>query len=356
MKIEHTASITDYINELDNLNNMNMYLSDIFLDITGNFDEKITNRISQSKNIEKEYKKVVSEYLDVDESDVEEKTMFDNYIASSIHLIGDSKYIDNDYIKNINIKPIKQGKYELVIDKYKPFELFSFSDIKVDSHFNEKTTMAFFEKEYKFPAILKDKITWMNITPNEINTMEKAINTVSGNVLVYGLGLGYFPYMISNKNNVNKITIIEYDQEIISLFKKFIFPQFPNKNKIEIILCDAFKYQANNKGFDYVFVDLWHSAEDGIMCYKHFKKQELSSNCKFIYWLEDSFKALLRRAFITLLVEQYNSIKIDYSKSENVFDSIVNIFNEKTQSLKLSSIENIHNAILDSSLINLFIS
>ena len=59
----------------------------------------------------------------------------------------------------------------------------------------------------------------MSIIPNEIETMKEAIETVKGNVLVYGLGLGYFPYMISLKNDVNKITIIEKEDILFEEYK-----------------------------------------------------------------------------------------------------------------------------------------
>ena len=60
----------------------------------------------------------------------------------------------------------------------------------------------------------------MLITPNEIETMKKSISEATGNVLTYGLGLGYYAYMVSMKENVESVTIVEKDKEIIDLFKK----------------------------------------------------------------------------------------------------------------------------------------
>ena len=55
----------------------------------------------------------------------------------------------------------------------------------------------------------------MSTIPHEINTMKKDIDIVKNNVLVLGLGIGYFSYLISNKASVKNITILENDEEII---------------------------------------------------------------------------------------------------------------------------------------------
>ena len=90
----------------------------------------------------------------------------------------------------------------------------------------------------------------MLITPNEINTMQPVIDNVSGNVVTFGLGLGYFAYMCSIKNNVNGITIVEKDKNVIELFEKYILPQFEYKDKIKIVNSDAFDFASNMSGFD----------------------------------------------------------------------------------------------------------
>mgnify|MGYP004628899591 FL=1 len=128
----------------------------------------------------------------------------------------------------------------------------------------------------------------MLITPNEIETMSESISEAYGNVLTYGLGLGYYQYMISNKDNVKSITIIEKDQNIIDLFTKYILPQYKYKNKIKIINEDALKYKYNNE-YDYVFVDIWHDPSDGIELYTKMKQLE-KPNIKYSYWIEKTIK------------------------------------------------------------------
>ena len=103
-----------------------------------------------------------------------------------------------------------------------------------------------------------------------MNISAKIIDRAFGNVLTYGLGLGYFQYMVSNKENVSKVTIIEKNKDIIKLFVEYILPQFPNKDKIKIICMDAFEYATNNVKdifYDFIYADLWHDVSDGIEMY-----------------------------------------------------------------------------------------
>lgn len=60
-----------------------------------------------------------------------------------------------------------------------------------------------------FPAVLENERIWMTITPNEIETMKEAVDKAFGNVLTFGLGLGYYAYMVSEKVNVESITVVE---------------------------------------------------------------------------------------------------------------------------------------------------
>lgn len=122
--------------------------------------------------------------------------------------------------------------------------------------------------------------------------MKKPISEATGNVLTYGLGLGYYAYMVSMKDNVESVTIVEKDKEIIDLFTRYILPQFKNKSKIKIINDDAFNYFKKDIYYDYVFVDIWHDPSDGIDLYLKFKSLE-KDNIKYSYWIEDTLKCYI---------------------------------------------------------------
>ena len=181
--------------------------------------------------------------------------------------------------------------------------------------------------------------------------MEEAVKAAAGKVIVYGLGLGYYPYMISLKDEVKEIVIVENDIKIINLFKKHILPNFEHQEKISIIHGDAFEYMEKCDDFNYAFIDLWHDTFDGLELFLRAKKLEKPGK-KYFYWLESSFYILLRRCFISLIEEQLaNTPESAYQKSKSVTDKTINKFYEKTKNLVLKDISQVQDLLSDSSLL-----
>lgn len=350
MKILKNKSILNKIYELNDINQLNMSLSEMYLSFVNNSH---ISSLLKSNDIDSFINKI-KEIYDIYFEEQSSEEMFNQNIKNSIIKLNKNDYINNPYLKNINLSNIKVKNYELKNDKYKPFELFALKDIEISKDFLEHTTLGFFESVYSFPALNYNHITWMSIIPNEIETMAAPLSNSSGNILVLGLGLGYFPYMASLKKNVHSITIVENDQSIINLFTTHILPQFEQKDKIRIIKDDAYDYFAKSDKFDYIFADLWHNADDGIFTY--LKLKNINKNIKVDYWLENSFVALLRRAFITLLFEQANDYKeSNYLESNNNFDKLVNMYYKETINSKISSISQIEQLLEKESLLKLII-
>ncbi|MNP21405.1 spermidine synthase [compost metagenome] len=137
----------------------------------------------------------------------------------------------------------------------------------------------------------------MTITPNEIETIREAVDQAFGNVLTFGLGLGYYAYMISEQDHVDSITVVEMNEDVIELFNKYVLPQFRNAGKIKIIKADAFEYAEQHLTpgkYDFVFTDLWHDVSDGIDMYLRMKKfEQQSPDTIFTYWIEKSILCYL---------------------------------------------------------------
>lgn len=227
----------------------------------------------------------------------DDKDLFNKYFNKMIHKLDANEYYNNPYFKNIKIPTITIGNSELKYEKYKPFEGFVYNDILKTDTGRQIPQIGFFETEFKFPAILENNRIWMTITPNEIETMKEDIDKAFGNVLTFGLGLGYYAYMISEKEQVESITVVETNQDVINLFNKYVLPQFKNAQKIKIIKADAFVYAQEHmsKGnFDFVFTDLWHDVSDGIDMYLKMKKfEQQSPSTVFTYWIEKSILCYL---------------------------------------------------------------
>lgn len=219
---------------------------------------------------------------------------FDYDYLKILNELDDKEYINNPYYKNIKIANKKYKNWSIKLAEYKPYELF------VMNNFKEKNNeilpqIGYFKKPYKYLAIYQNNRMWMSITPNEINTMKKDIDDAFGNVLVVGVGMLYYPYMISNKDNVKKITVIDNNQEVIDLANNLILPQFENKDKINIINADAYTYLDDLKEeYDFIYIDIWHDVSDGLECYKRFKKYESKyPKSIFRYWIYDTMKFYL---------------------------------------------------------------
>jgi spermidine synthase len=139
----------------------------------------------------------------------------------------------------------------------------------------------------------------MTLMPNETVTTLPAVEKARGKVVTFGLGLGYFTYMASLKDEVESVTVVELSPDVISLFEEHILPQFEKRDKIKIICADAFDFAENTMkqgDFDFVFADFWHDVGDGRELYLKMKEYENKfRDTEFTYWLEDTIKCYLDR-------------------------------------------------------------
>ncbi len=236
--------------------------------------------------------------IDLDtEKNPRDAEIFEEYFPDMVHLLKNKDYENNPYLKNIKIPTKKLGKWELCYKTYVPYQAFVFDDPKITRDGKIIPQIGFFEKEFSYPAVLESGTEWMLITPNEINTMRAPISGAHGKVLTYGLGLGYFAYMVSEKESVSSVTIVERDKNAISLFRDIILPQMPRKDKINIICDDAFYFAETrlaDSDFDFVFADIWHDPSDGVPAYKRLKATEkYLPSADFSYWIEKTLKCYI---------------------------------------------------------------
>ncbi len=225
-----------------------------------------------------------------------------------LHQLDPTSFISNPFYQRVKPHPITKGKWHLGYETYIPYQGVLTGDVITHPmhHYLESTPLGYFLNPFYYLVIKQQDVTWMSVTPFEINTMAPVIDTMRGNVITLGLGLGYFASMAALKPEVKEVLVIEKDQQVIQLFLKHIYPLLENKEKIKIHHEDAFDYLRNNtRPFDHLFVDIHHTAEDGLPMYIRMKKLEkISRNGQWHYWLESSILALFRRYMIVFLQEQ----------------------------------------------------
>ncbi len=357
MKININKKDFEKFKELIDAKDINLSVADMLNELYDNGFYVEAENIEKGKENDEVYEEMM-DYFQIDLDDKENKILGEKFFKNPLNFLDIKKYNENLYNKNIKVEEAKQGSLELKYLSYNPYELFSLNDIQVDPEkFEETSPIGYFDKEYRYLALLDKDVIWMSISPNEIETMSKMIEDGKGDILVFGLGLGYLPYMLSEKEDVKSITIIENNRDVIKLFNDNIFHHFENKKKIKILYKDAFVYlkeDAKKEKFDFAFVDIWHNANEALPLYLRFLPyEEIYPNTKFEYWLGKSIIALARRCLQTLLYEEIYHLGMDYTKHENFEDILINKMHNKLRNVEIKSYEDIHRLLEDDNIIRL---
>ena len=239
-------------------------------------------------------------------------------------LLNPDTLYENPYYKNIDLKQVNNGDFKYVVETMKPNYLMNISWVKPDTQreLNDYMVYGYYNKKMNIPILKQGTDIWMSPTLAEQNTINPCVDKAHGHVLTFGLGIGYFPYMCTLKDNVKSITIVEIDQKVIDMFKEYILPQFKTDIEINIIQGDLFDYYEKSflDRFDYIFVDVWKSNEDGIdILQKLFEKFIYDGNIDF--WIEYSCYTTTR-----MLIALYFSRLVDGGLSDLLvsFDTDLN--------------------------------
>lgn len=352
MKINLSKEDLKKVYQLFDYKEINISVADLLLSI---YEEK--GYFKGAKSPLDFYHKMV-DFFGIPSEEKEERNILEKWLKPAIYPLNPTSFLNNPYFSHIDIKGKKIGKYTLEYLTYKAYQPLPLDDIQVDDkdYYLERTPIGYFQEDFKYLSLSYNGVTWMCITPNEINTMKPYIDSALGKVLVFGLGLGYYPYMISLKDNVKDIYIVELDQNIINIFKENILPLFEHKEKIHIINADALSYiKSIDNSFNTIFIDLWHNPEDGLPLYLYFKQFEKKyPKTKFQYWLEESLIALYRRYLLMLIEESLEGyMDKDYKNSQNQMDEFINGLYFKTKNITLNTYDDVYKLLSKESILRL---
>ena len=235
--------------------------------------------------------------LDLDGSQAD-RLFFHSRLLPSVCPLCVADFRSNPYLQTVRLPDVAVGSAHFETMRYAPFEPFPCGDLQLATGDALLAPIGFFDEPYSYPALVQHGCEWMAVKPNEIRTMEKAIAAARGRVLTFGLGLGYFAFMASQKEEVVEVTVVDDSADVIALFLRHVLPQFPHVAKVSVTRRDAFRYVVEN-GFttrrgdeaDTVFVDLWHDVGDGLPLYRRMRDlQPAHSRAQFFYWIEDTMK------------------------------------------------------------------
>ena len=228
-----------------------------------------------------------------------DRELFERYFPDMLRKLDYDEFAHDPYLTSVIVPETAEGTWELKYETYRPYEAFACGDLRGFSDGRVIPQIGFFDREFRYPAVLENGREWMLITPNEIVTMREPIRRAHGKVLTFGLGLGYFAFMAAGKPDVQSVTVVERDRNVIRLFDTYIRPLFPLpcRDKITVLHDDAYQYAEKRMKagkYDFVFADIWHDPSDGVTAYRKLKKYErLLPKAEFLYWIEDTLKFYL---------------------------------------------------------------
>jgi hypothetical protein len=173
------------------------------------FNAKRYELMKKGRSEEEAITEILFGFYGLDHND-ENNDILTRYILNNLKKLCPLEYLNNPYVKNINANS-KLGKYQLRNISYEPYQLFAYDDIYLDEY-KEYSRIGYFTSDFPYLALTEGNNVWMSLNPNEIETMKPYIAKAKGDVLVLGLGMGYVPYMVSSKEDVKSVTIIEKDK------------------------------------------------------------------------------------------------------------------------------------------------
>jgi len=184
---------------------------------------------------------------------------------------------DNPYYRNISLDKVDSPtvKYSRDIIPKRTLMNTDFNR-QLGKYLFHYHPVGYFNIDLEMPSLKEGNITWMSPAPSEIISMGEGIENGTGKCLTMGLGIGLLPYMWLLKDEVESVTVIEHNKDVIDLFNKVIRPQFNTGKSLEIIHGDAFEYFNEDflRGFDYAYIDFWESNEDGLDDYIRLMEEE----------------------------------------------------------------------------------
>ena len=237
-----------------------------------------------------------------------------------------SLFIDADvwenspYHSHIHLDQISDSSFRYETELLQDHELFNADEIQPDPlhELNDSMILRALNRPCSAVLLYQNDEVWMIDSPSESATNDRAASKAHGNVLTFGLGIGYFIYMCLENPAVTSITAVEYSEATIEMFRKEILPQFPASVPIHIIHKDAFDCynDAFLSRYDYVYTDIWQSSTDGLLQIEKLLMQSNLPLDKADFWIENSCMetmwALMMLTFEEIMTEKEINVSLQY--------------------------------------------
>lgn len=231
-------------------------------------------------------------------------------LSEFISPIDIEELFENSYLKDIEVGNNKNEKLHLSNKRViRPNYIVCTNTNYRDDNFMPVRRWGYFTQKVSLPSLCENdtNICWMTVEPYEINTFASFASSAKGRILLGGCGLGYIAYILSLKEEVSEITIVEKDKQVIDLFESAILPQFKYKEKVNIVEGDILEYLnvADLTQFDEINVDVWRDYIDMIYIYLPLLVIERKNpQVKFSYWLEENMRYHIGKSILKAFAEK----------------------------------------------------
>ncbi|TXC74008.1 hypothetical protein FSZ31_04615 [Sphingorhabdus soli] len=101
--------------------------------------------------------------------------------------------------------------------------------------------------------------TWMSLTPFEFESQQIGIDFARGHVAVFGLGMGWSAAMSALRPEVERVTVVELDDEVVEMHQRLrLFERLPGNvgEKVHIVHGDALEWKPD-RPVDLLMPDVW---------------------------------------------------------------------------------------------------
>jgi len=247
----------------------------------------------------------------------------------------DAQKLYEDFKFNLKLKPGKVGDVELKLDYIEPMKPLTVVSMRDAIYMGYSPLKMAFPWRYPMYTYFIDDCLTMSTSPQEIFLLHIGIKEMKGKVLIGGLGIGYVVSKVLEKDNVDKVIVVEKNKNIIKLignqYKKIY------GDRLEIVNEDLFKYLKNTKEkFDTAHLDIWNGTNEATfydyvlplrrLAYKKIKK----TYC----WAEEQMISQIQNSLMCMMVhcEKENNRK-GWNKATSIFLKNCD-FNNKEKSIK----------------------
>jgi len=173
----------------------------------------------------------------------------------------------------------------------------------------QRSTTLVYDRATTWHSLLEDNGVWMTDLPCEQAQADRLARGIHGRVLVTGLGLGYVAQRLALRRNVERVTVVEKERDVIELVANHL----RGRKKIHIVEADAFEFVDNSvERYDFAYHDIWQSDGEGTFFDVVVVLREMTArlvphaNGNVRCWNEDVMRGQLRNGIVSRLTMVLN--------------------------------------------------